>query len=597
MLLSAEKIIKSYSEKILLNGISLFVNEGEKIGVIGINGTGKSTFLKILAGVEEPDSGTISKNPSIRVEYLHQNPQWDGKRTVLEQVFLGASSDEVKDYEAKSILTKLGITEFDKQVGLLSSGQRKRVAIAIALIHPCEVLILDEPTNHLDNDMVVWLENYLIKYTGAIIMVTHDRYFLDRVTNRIVELDEGNLYSYQANYSKYLELKAMHEEIDIGAERKRKSLLRKELEWMQRGPRARGTKSKERIARFEQLSESGGITETSKLDISSLSTRLGRKTIEIHKISKSFGDKSLITDFEHVVLRNARIGIVGRNGCGKSTLLNMLSGGILPDIGSVVIGDTVKLGYFSQDCEDMDSSLRVVDFIKQIAYSIETAEGTLSATQMLEKFLFPPDLQYNTISKLSGGERRRLYLLSIIMEAPNILLLDEPTNDLDIQTLTILEDYLERFGGAVIAVSHDRYFLDKVVDTIFEFQDNGTIKKYLGSYSDYLETNSAQPDPKKPDDSKAAEKRPTNKKLKFTFKEQREFETIDADIAKLERKIGEITARIETESSDYIKLQESTAQKHSLEKALDEKMGRWVTLNELAEKINEAESKKSEPNG
>jgi ABC transport system ATP-binding/permease protein len=595
MLLSAEKITKSYSEKILLKDISLYLSEGDKIGVIGINGTGKSTFLKIIAQVETPDSGSITKIPGIRIEYLSQNPVWDEKLTILEHVFLGTSSEtrETKGYEAKTVLTRLGIADFDKPISLLSGGQRKRVAIACALIHPSDVLILDEPTNHLDNETVLWLENYLIKYTGAIIMVTHDRYFLDRVTNKIVEIDNGSLYSYQVNYSGYLDLKAQREEMELGTERKKRSLLRKELEWMQRGPRARGTKSKDRIARFEELNKGTGKTETDKLEISSVSTRLGKKTVELDNISKSFGKKPLIINFEHIISRDARIGIVGKNGCGKSTLLNIISGKTLPDSGSVIIGDTVKLGYFSQNCEEMDISLRVIDYIKEINEIIETTEGTSTASQMLERFLFPPDLQWNTIGRLSGGERRRLYLLSIIMQAPNILLLDEPTNDLDIQTLTILEDYLDSFNGAVVAVSHDRYFLDKVVDTIFEFQGDGTIRKCLGGYSDYLAGVTAGQTREKAAKIKTApdKKNNSNKKLKFTFNEQREFENIDSEISALEGQLGDLSQLMQTESSNYVKLQELITQKEALEKALEEKTERWIYLNDLAEKIAEAEGK------
>lgn len=594
MLLSAEKITKSYSEKILLNGVSLYLNEGDKIGVIGVNGTGKSTFLNIIAGIEDPDSGSISKNPGVRIEYLQQNPVWNEELTLLEHVFLGTSSAdrETKEYEAKTVLTRLDLTEYDTRIRQLSGGQRKRAAIASALIHPCEVLILDEPTNHLDNDMVMWLENYLSRYSGAIIMVTHDRYFLDRVTNKIVELDHGNLYSYQANYSKYLEMKALREEAALGTERKNRSLLRKELEWMQQGPKARGTKSKDRIVRFESLSENSGKREADKLELSSISSRLGKKTLEITDISKSFGEKELVSHFSHIISRDARIGIVGKNGCGKSTLLNMISGRLLPDSGTVIFGDTVKLGYFSQNSEEMDVSLRVIDFIRNIAETIETRDGTLSASQMLEKFLFAPDLQWNTIKRLSGGERRRLYLLSIIMEAPNILLLDEPTNDLDIQTLTILEDYLENFGGAVVTVSHDRYFLDKVVDTIFDFMDDGTINKYLGTYSEYFAQNTAALIPSVISESKTVQEKPwtKNRKLKFTYNEQREFEKIDSDIADLEARLYNVSTDMESESSNYIRLQELMAQKDTLEKEIDEKMSRWVYLNNLAEKIAESDS-------
>ena len=535
MLLSAENVTKSYSEKLLLNGISLYIVEGDKIGVIGVNGTGKSTLLKIIAQLEEPDDGTISKKIGVRVEYLPQNPVWDEGLSIIEHVFMGAASEfkDVKEYEAKAILSKLGITEFEKPVSELSGGQRKRVAIASALIRPCEILVLDEPTNHLDNEMVIWLENHLIKYSGAIVMVTHDRYFLERVTNKIIEIDNGNLYNYEANYSKYLELKALREDIELGTERKNRSLLKKELEWIQRGARARGTKSKERITRFENLSEKVNCVETTeKLAINSMSTRLGKKTVEISGVSKSFDGLPLINNFDHIISRNARIGIVGKNGCGKSTLLNIISGNLQPDSGTVVFGETVKLGYFTQNSEEMDLSVRVIDYIKNISGEIETVNGFLTASQMLERFLFSADLQWNNISKLSGGERRRLYLLSIIMEAPNILLLDEPTNDLDIQTLTILEEYLEGFNGAVIAVSHDRFFLDKVVDTIFEFQGKGKIQKCLGDYSDYLAGIKEEQPQKKTADLKAKPVRKTNvdKRPKFTFNEQREFETIDSEL-------------------------------------------------------------------
>ena len=589
MLLSAENIVKSYSEKVLLNGISLYINEGDKIGVIGVNGTGKSTLLKILAQVEESDSGTVSKANGLKVEYLHQNPVWDNDNTIIEHIFSGTARalKNVKEYEAKAILTKLGITEFEKPVGQLSGGQKKRVAIAAALIHPCDVLILDEPTNHLDNEMVVWLEGYLIKYTGALVMVTHDRYFLERVTNKIVEIDSGNLYTYQANYSKYLELKSQREEMELGTQRKRRSLLRKELEWIQRGARARGTKSKSRIARFEELSDSIADPEASKLEISSMASRLGKKTVEINGISKSFNETTFIKNFDHIISRDARIGVVGKNGCGKSTLLNIIAGKMLPDSGSVVWGETVKLAYFTQDSDEMDLSLKVIDYIKSISGEIKTCDGLLSASQMLEKFLFSPDLQYNTINRLSGGERRRLYLLSIIMEAPNILLLDEPTNDLDIQTLAILEEYLENFNGAVIAVSHDRYFLDKVVNTIFEFQAEGQIKKCLGGYSDYLAGIDAEVPAENSEEVKPAmvKKEKTSKKLKFTFNEQREYEKIDAEIKELDEQIDALNILIETQASDYMMLQQNIAQKEAIEQTLEEKIERWIYLNDLADKI------------
>ncbi|SHH56393.1 ATP-binding cassette, subfamily F, uup [Sporobacter termitidis DSM 10068] len=590
MLLQAEKIRKSYSENVLLRDIDLYIDKGDKIGVIGVNGTGKSTFLKILAQAEEPDDGIVSKYTGVRVQYLPQNPEWDEALTVLEHVFADAPElEEDHEFEAKRILSKLGIADFDKPVRSLSGGQRKRVAIASALIHPCDVLILDEPTNHLDTDMIQWLENYLIKFTGAIVMVTHDRYFLDRVTNRIVEIDHGQLYSYQANFSKYLELKAQREEMALSSERKRQSILRKELEWIQRGPRARGTKSKDRIARYEALSEKSGPEEQTKLALSSLSSRLGKKTVEISDLSMGFDGKPLFSHFDHVLLRDDRIGIIGKNGCGKSTFLNIIAGRLTPDSGAVVLGDTVKLGYFSQGSEEMDLNMRVIDYIKEIAGTVETADGTLTASQMLEKYLFPPDLQWNTIGRLSGGERRRLYLLGILMQAPNVLLLDEPTNDLDIQTLAVLEDYLEAFNGAVIAVSHDRYFLDKVADTLFDFRGDGTIKKYLGAYSDYMETNAPEQAPKEVSKPTAPVRTPGSKKLKFSFNEQREFETIDSEIAGLENDIAGIAAQMELASSDYVKLQELMAQKDLLDKTLEDKLDRWVYLNDLAEKIAESE--------
>ena len=588
MLLCAEKIVKSYSEKGLIKDVSLYIDKGDKIGVIGANGSGKSTFLRILAQVEEPDGGTVTKYPGICLQYLPQNPVLDEKLTVLEHIFFDAPAlRESKEFEAKKILTQLGITDIEKPVGSLSGGQRKCMAIAQVLIHRCDVMILDEPTNHLDIAMVQWLESYLIKYQGVIIMVTHDRYFLERVANKIVEIDGGHLYSYQANYSAYLALKAQREEMELGAERKRQSILRKELEWIQRGPRARGTKSKDRIARFEALNQQTGPSDTAKLKLASPSSRLGKKTIEIRDVSMGFAGKQLIRHFEHMLLRNDRIGILGESGCGKSTLMKIISGKLKPDSGSVVLGDTVKLGYFSQDSAEMDLNSRVIDYIKEISGAIETPEGTLTASQMLEKYLFTPDLQWNTIGRLSGGERRRLYLLGILMQAPNVLLLDEPTNDLDIQTLGVLEEYLESFNGDVIVVSHDRYFLDKVADTVFIFRGDGEIEKCLGSYSEYWEPNTAaSAREKEPDGVKKTRIRP-DKKLKFSFKEQREFDCIDAEIAALEEKINDLNVLISKASSDYIRLQELIDQKNDLDKNLEEKMERWIYLNELVEKIAE----------
>lgn len=598
MILTLNKISKNYGEKILLNNVDLYLNESDKVGVVGVNGTGKSTLLKIVSQIEDPDSGEIIKRNNDRVCYLPQSPVFQRDTTVLEQVFFNASNEtkELMEYEAKTILNKLGITEFDKNVNLLSVGQKKRVAIASALVNPCELLVLDEPTNHLDNDMILWLEKYLIKYSGSILMVTHDRYFLDRVTNKIVELDKGNIYSYDGNYSKFLELKSLREENESSSERKRQSLFRKELAWIQRGARARGTKAKGRIGQFEKLSEQLGIDTSEKLELSSVYSRLGKKTIEIKNISKRFGNKKIVENFEYTLKRDARIGIVGNNGAGKSTLLNIIAGRIEPDVGVVEIGDTVKIGYFSQDSEIIDDSIKVIEYIKNIAEIIETVDGTVSASQMLEKFLFPSDLQYNTIRRLSGGERRRLFLLSIIMRSPNILLLDEPTNDLDIQTLTILEDYLETFSGAVITVSHDRFFLDKVVDTILELPGDGLVEQYNGGYSDYMEAriyNEGKISFEKVKETKEQrlDNKTKTKKLKFTYKEQQEYINIDEDIAKLENIIESLENDLEKNSTDYLKLQELMEIKIETEKQLDEKMDRWVYLNDLADEIESQNDK------
>lgn len=591
ILLSAEAITKSYREGNLLDGVSLYLEEGDKAGIIGINGTGKSTLLKIIAGVEQPDSGSVVTASGVRVGYLPQNPNFTAGTTVLAQVFSGTASAarQAKEYEAKSILTRLGITEFDRDVSTLSGGQKRCVAIASALVTPCELLILDEPTNHLDSSMVAWLEDYLKKFKGSLLMVTHDRYFLDRVTNRIVEIDRGKLYTYQANYSRYLELKAEREQMEAGSERKRQSLLKKELAWMQQGPKARGTKSRFRIERFEQLSAQGGPKAGDKLDLNSVSTRLGKKTVELQGIGKQFGGQWFVKEFDLLLPRGARVGIVGPNGCGKSTLLKLITGTLQPDTGSVVLGETVKLGYFSQECEEMDPSLRVIDYIRGIAENIRTPDGTLSASQMLEKFLFPPDLQWNTISRLSGGERRRLFLLRVLMDAPNILLLDEPTNDLDIQTLMILEEYLDGFEGAVVAVSHDRYFLDRVAESVYAFEPGGTLRQYPGGYSDY-ERLRTQQDPVREAKAKAArEPREKTRRLKFSYKEQLEFEGIDGEIAALEEELAETGRQIEQQASDYAKLEELLARQEELTARLDEKTERWVYLNELAERI-EAQS-------
>ena len=591
MLLSAENISKNYGMKQLLDGVSVYLNEGDRIGIIGINGTGKSTLLKILAGTVHPDSGNISSKPNLQISYLPQEPEMSGEFTVIEQVLADMPSEyrEIRDYEARSMLNKLGITDFSAKISTLSGGQRKRVALASALIHPADVLVLDEPTNHLDSEMVTWLENWLNKFSGGIVMITHDRYFLERVVTRITELSRGKLYTYEANFSKYLELKSQREEMAEASERKRQSVLRREYQWIMRAARARGTKSKDRIERYHALKEQSAPEYDDTVKISALSSRLGKKTIELKNVSKSYGSRKVIDDFSYNVLRNDRIGIIGHNGAGKSTLLNMIAGRIKPDSGEVETGETVKTGYFTQTSSELDPDKKVFDFIHDISDSVKTSEGTFSASQMLERFLFYPDLQQSMIGRLSGGEKRRLYLLSILMEAPNVLLLDEPTNDLDIETLRILEDYIEEFPGAVISVSHDRYYLDKTAESIFEVEDNGHVSCYTGNYSDYAE--------------KAAEKKKTEKEtvrtansqsenakkqhaLKFSFKEQREYETIDADIENLENQIAECERKMALQTSDYVKLQELMDKKAKLEEELENKTERWIYLNDLADRIN-----------
>lgn len=588
MLLSAEHISKNYGTKQLLQDVSLYLNEGNRFGIIGINGTGKSTLLKILAGAEQPDEGTIAMIPNMRVAYLPQTPEMVDDFTVLKHVFADfpAQFREIHEYEAKTMLTRLGIADFDAKIGTLSGGQRKRVALAATLIHPADILILDEPTNHLDSEMVSWLEKYLCRLNGGLIMVTHDRYFLERVVNRIVELSHSKLYTYEANYSKYLELKAERAEMAEASERKRQSILRREYQWIMRGARARGTKSRDRIERYEALKDQTVQAADDTVQMSTASTRLGRKTIELDKVTKALGGRTVIRDFSYIIAKGDRIGIVGKNGAGKSTLLNLIAGRLLPDEGTVDMGSTVKVGYFKQECRELDSSQRVYDFIREIAENVKTPEGTFSASQMLERFLFTSDLQYSLIGRLSGGERRRLYLLSILMTAPNILLLDEPTNDLDIDTLVILEDYLLSFAGPVLAVSHDRYFLDKVATSIFEVNMEGNISLYTGNYTDYYEKRqitSLPPIKNEAAVKKEAPQKPS--KLKFSFKEQREYDTIDDDIAALEVQISQCEAEIASSASDYIRLQALMEQKAALEAELESKTERWVYLNELADKI------------
>lgn len=594
ILLSAQNISKTYMERKVLDNVSFYLNEGDKVGVIGINGTGKSTLLRILAGAEEPDSGEIVRTSGIRISYLPQIPEFEDHGSVLDQVMLHLPADlkEAKEFEAKSVLGKFGIADCTRDISTLSGGERRRAGIAAALIQPSDILLIDEPTNHIDNETVQLLEEQLKKYRGAIVMVTHDRYFLNSITRKIAEVDRGRIYEYDGGYSTYLELKAQREADAEAKERKNRTLYRQELEWIRRGVRARGTKSKDRIERFHELENREKPVEAEKLQLQSVSSRLGKKTIELEDVCKSIEGNALISNFSCIIPRDARIGIVGHNGAGKSTLIKMIAGETQPDSGSVIVGDTVKIGYFSQECESMDPSQKVIEYIRETADRIQTPEGTITAAQMLERFLFTSELQWNRIEKLSGGERKRLYLLKVLMTAPNILILDEPTNDLDIATLTILEDYLSSFSGAVIAISHDRYFLDKMASEIWELKGDGNVNRYNGNYSDYAE-NALQYREASDKQKKQTEKKERvfvgKKKLKFSFKEQREFETIDDDIAALEQQIEDTEKAIAGCTSDYVKLQELTEQKDSLEDQLSEKMDRWVYLNDLAERIANGE--------
>ena len=640
-LITLENISKSYSEKILANNVSLGINEGEKIGLIGVNGTGKSSFLKIVAGVEEPDEGTVIKGNRVRIEYLAQTPDYDDNATVLEQVFKGNSEEmrilreyeellekidkgEVKENdserliklqgkidalnlwdmesEAKNVLTKLGITNFEEKVGNLSGGQKKRIMLAAALITPCELLILDEPTNHLDNETISWLEEYLNSRKGALLMITHDRYFLDRVTNRILELDRGRLFSYDGNYSVFLEKKMERIAIEKASEEKRQNLMRKELAWVRRGAKARTTKQKARLQRFDELVNQEGFIENENIEISVMGTRLGKKIIEIEHLNKSFGDKKIVDDFNYIVLRSDRIGIVGPNGIGKSTLMGMIEGKVAPDSGEIIKGETVKIACFSQEDTHMHPEMRAIDYIKEAGEYLQTATGErITASQMCEKFLFNGTLQWTMIGMLSGGERRRLHLLRVLMEAPNVLLLDEPTNDLDIETLNRLEDYLDDFGGVVITVSHDRYFLDRICNKIFSYKGNGKIDIYTGNYGDYLLSKEEEAvnnkekevavdkNKKEPSVDKNKNK---GKVLKFSFKEQREFETIDEEIMTLEEKIEELDSLMAKHASEYGRLQELMEEKAKVEEELAFKYERWEYLNELAAQIEENKKNK-----
>ncbi len=587
-LFTMECVSKSYTDKLLLDKVSFGIQEGDRIGVLGINGTGKSTLLKLIAGLEEPDEGTITMGRNIEIAYLPQTPVFDTNLSILENVIAGKKAKEAYrniEGEARAMLVKLGIADVEARPDHLSGGQRKRAALVRTLLTPADIIVLDEPTNHLDSQMAEWLEEYLRKYQGAFVMVTHDRYFLDKVTNRILEIDKGKLYSYEANYSRYIELKVQREEMELATERKNKSLYRMELEWMMRGARARSTKQKAHIQRFEALRDREKLAADEQVEISSVYSRLGRTTVELEHLSKSYGDRRLIRDFSYILLPGDRIGIVGRNGCGKSTLLKIMTGVLKPDSGTVVIGQTVKLGYFSQENEAMDESQRVIDYVREVAEYIKTVDGMVTASQMLERFLFSGSIQYSLIKKLSGGEKRRLYLLRVLMEAPNILILDEPTNDLDIATLTILEDYLQSFEGIVVTVSHDRYFLNKLVNRIFAFEGDGEIHQYEGNYSDYIEKAGTLEEEKGKEKPKQEWKQRNTEKLRFSYQEKKEYETIDEEIARLEEKITKLEQEMEQSATSYGKLSELTKEKEEAEVLLEERMERWVYLNDLAEKI------------
>lgn len=593
-LISINGMTKAHTDKVLFDKVDFSLEDTDKIGIVGVNGTGKSSLLKIIAGLDEMDAGIYTKGNHVVIKYLSQNPSFEKGFTIYEAVMVENTQEDKSweiEGEVKTILNQLGFQDLTQKVDYLSGGEKKRVALASALLTSCEVLILDEPTNHLDSEMADWLEAYLRKRRGALIMVTHDRYFLDQVCNRIVEIDKGNIYNYAGNYATYLELKAQRAEMEVATERKRQSLYRVELEWMKRGARARSTKQKARIERFEDLKNAKGPTESEGIIMHSIGSRLGKKTVEIHGLSKSYDDRQLFTDFEYIFLRDDRIGIVGGNGCGKSTFLRILTQNETPDSGHIEMGETVKIGYFSQESEYMDHSMKVIDYIKEVGEYIETTDGNITASKMLERFLFDSTLQYQLIEKLSGGEKRRLYLLRILMASPNVLILDEPTNDLDIATLNVLESYLDEFPGIVITVSHDRYFLDRTVTRIFSFE-NGNIKQYEGNFTDYQQKaiesgvygNGRNLNIGIKSTNEKVEKVKT-KKLKFTYSEQKEYDSIEEDIAELENELEELDVALSKESSDFVKINALMEEKSNKQVSIDEKMERWVYLQELEEKI------------
>ncbi len=601
-LINIENITKYFTDTPLFENASFTVDEAEKIGIIGINGTGKTTLLKMLVGMEEPDTGTVTRANNIVVRYLPQTPDFHKDTTVLEAVMEGNRTHENEwslESDAKTMLQRLGIVDYDLKVDTMSGGQRKRVALANTLLSKADILVLDEPTNHLDSAMADWLEEYLRAYKGALVMVTHDRYFLDSVSNRIVEIDKGKIYSYQTNYTGFLELKAQREDMELATERKRQSILRVEIEWMRRGARARSTKQKAHIQRYEQLAAQRGPQQEAQLELSSVSARMGRTTVELQHITKGYNGKTLIRDFSYIFLKNDRIGFIGENGCGKTTLMKLLCGVEQPDAGAVVTGQTIRIGYYAQEIKNdaqaglayMKPDMRVIDYIRNTAEYVQTVDGSVSASVMLDRFLFPPEKQYGLLGKLSGGERRRLNLLRVLMEAPNVLVLDEPTNDLDIQTLTILEDYLDHFEGIVIAVSHDRYFLDRVVRRIFAFE-NGTIRQYEGGFTDYQAKKQEEETPAGSTNIGAGQAQTNLKaiknrqeKLKFSYKEQKEYDTIEGEIAALEETLETLDEEMGSNASDFVKLNELTKEKERTEQLLEEKMERWMYLQELAEKI------------
>lgn len=596
-IVNIENISKIYGEKVIFDETSFGIQQGDKIGIVGINGTGKTTLLRMVSGEEVPDSGQIVRQNGLKIAFVVQNPPYDPDETV-DGYALSGNPDT--DWKVQSYLNQLGITDGTQKMGNLSGGQRRRVAMAKVLAGEFDLLLLDEPTNHLDEEMISWLEDYLRSFRGTILMVTHDRYFLDRVTNRILEISHGKLYGYQAAYSGFLELKAEREEMELATERKRQSVLRIELEWAKRGCRARTTKQKARLERLEHLKNGSAPVADQTVELDSIETRMGKKTIELHHISKSFGERTILRDFDYIFLKNQNVGIVGPNGCGKSTLLRMIAGEVEPDQGNVEIGETIRIGYFAQEEQEMDDRQRVIDYVKDIAEYINTREGRISASAMLERFLFTPDMQYAPIGKLSGGEKRRLYLLGVLCQEANVLILDEPGNNLDIPTLTILEDFLNSFVGIVITVSHDRYFLDNVADRIFAFDGQGGLVQYEGGYTDYLEASGGmyktmnQPkedraDPETREEAKKSWKQNQPKKLKFTYKEQKEFETIDEDIASLEEKIEHLDEEMVRNATNSMKLSELIAEKESAEAELEEKMDRWVYLNDLNERIQNGE--------